>query len=264
MSEIVHLTPYLERLKARLRSDEHQPWPDPEPVSITVACPVCRDTGRYTGWVEERDGTRTLYGHQPCPNPRCEAGQRVAAEEAQERIGRLFGGANITPRHKDACLESVKQPKSILDPAVKALAAGRSLYFWGQFGTGKTYLAVCLLKQALASGRAGYFAVVPDLLDHIRQGYGEGTADALLSAVETIDLLVLDDLGTEKPGDWALEKLYQIVNSRYLHERQTIITSNYTGKELRARGLDRIVSRIAEMCEVLHFQGADRRLGADL
>ena len=80
------------------------------------------------------------------------------------------------------------------------------------------------------------------------------------------DLLVLDDLGAEKPSEWVDETLNLIVNTRYNERRATIFTSNYEEKEdrtdpdsLLVRVGARMHSRLHEMCEFLEFDGADYR-----
>jgi DNA replication protein DnaC len=258
MNRTLPLKPLLERLAPTLPPRPATAPPRPEPT-----CAICDDSGLYTGWVFDDAGGRSLYGNMPCPSLVCEHGNRTRAERDRARLDEILGTANIPPHFADARLDDVDQPASIRDVALRAIATGKSLYLQGGAGGGKTFLSIALLRDQLARGRAGRFVVVPDLLDRIRQGYGEkaGAADAILEAVEAVDLLVLDDLGTERDNDFALEKLYQIVNSRYLHERQTLITTNCTPKELAERIGMRILSRIGEMCVPLTFTGPDRRLG---
>src|SRR4029078_3601947 len=79
------------------------------------------------------------------------------------------------------------------------------------------------------------FAVVPDLLDHLRATFDptNGVAyDDRFSAIRNSPLLVLDDLGTENTTPWAREKLYQIFNHRYNEQLPTVITSNQDFKRI--------------------------------
>jgi DNA replication protein DnaC len=77
-----------------------------------------------------------------------------------------------------------------------------------------------------------------------------------------VDLLHLDDLGAEKPTDWAREQLYAIVNERWQDERSVMLTTNVTDlDELRARVGARTVSRLLEICdEPSNIMGPDLRL----
>src|SRR5260370_41930468 len=96
-----------------------------------------------------------------------------------------------------------------------------------------------------------FFAVVPDLLDHLRATFAPGSDvsyDNLFETVKTSSLLILDDLGTQSSTQWAQEKLFQILNHRYTMNLPTVITTNEPiGKldeHLRARLEDRRVLRV--------------------
>ena len=87
--------------------------------------------------------------------------------------------------------------------------------------------------------------VVPDLLDHLRSTFGPSsnvTYDELFEEVRSAPLLVLDDLGTQSATSWAREKLYQILNHRYVAGLPTVITTSSTIDEIdpriRSRMLD--------------------------
>ena len=121
------------------------------------------------------------------------------------------------------------------------------LFLHGGCGTGKTHLAVAIAQSVMANqGMSVLFAVVPDLLDHLRATFdpGSGTAyDDRFTAIRNAHLLVLDDLGTENTTPWAREKLYQIFNHRYNERLPTVITSNLDFKRIEERVLSRILDR---------------------
>ena len=101
------------------------------------------------------------------------------------------------------------------------------LVFLGVHGCGKTHLAAAIANHQLRAGRPVFFAVVPDLLDHLRSTFSpesKVTYDELFEKVKTSPLLILDDLGTESSTPWAQEKLYQILNYRYNSRLATVIT----------------------------------------
>jgi DNA replication protein DnaC len=101
------------------------------------------------------------------------------------------------------------------------------LVFLGVHGCGKTHLAAAIANHQLRNGKPVFFAVVPDLLDHLRSTFSPEsriTYDELFESVKTSPLLILDDLGTESSTPWAQEKLYQILNYRYNSRLPTVIT----------------------------------------
>ncbi|HUV52638.1 MAG TPA: ATP-binding protein [Dehalococcoidia bacterium] len=101
------------------------------------------------------------------------------------------------------------------------------LVFLGVHGCGKTHLAAAIANHQLRGGKPVFFAVVPDLLDHLRSTFSpesKVTYDELFEKVKTSPLLILDDLGTESSTPWAQEKLYQILNYRYNSRLSTVIT----------------------------------------
>jgi DNA replication protein DnaC len=160
------------------------------------------------------------------------------------------------------------------------LGAGKGMWLMGNTGTGKTTLGMLVAKEALAAGRtvAVYFA--PKLLTQIRQTYqateSEDAYDAFFRRLTSVDLLYIDDLGSERHTDWVVEQLYALVNERYENQRSILVTSNAgedVGKggeagppvEKGRRQLEeqigsRTVSRLIEICDdPLQMFGPDRR-----
>ncbi|HET7091825.1 MAG TPA: ATP-binding protein, partial [Thermomicrobiales bacterium] len=118
------------------------------------------------------------------------------------------------------------------------------LYLRGKCGVGKTHLAVAAALEIRRQNANVLFAVVPDLLDHLRAAFdpGKGVAyDERFNTIRGAFLLVLDDLGTENTTPWAREKLYQLVNHRYNERLPTIVTSNQDHKFIDERVLSRLL-----------------------
>ena len=107
----------------------------------------------------------------------------------------------------------------------------------GESGCGKTHLAAAVANAVLRSGGDAFFAVVPDLLDHLRASFAPGRGDPgydeLFDDVRNAGLLVLDDLGPHTSSSWAVEKLFQIANYRASSRLPTIITAALSLDELR-------------------------------
>jgi DNA replication protein DnaC len=106
---------------------------------------------------------------------------------------------------------------------------------------------------------------VVDLLGILRESFSADSLKAparrLLHRARADALVILDDLGAEKPSDWVEEQLYALIDLRYRMERSTIFTTNCTLKQLENQIGSRLVSRIFEMCEGVKVEGRDWRKG---
>ena len=102
-------------------------------------------------------------------------------------------------------------------------------------GNGKTHLAAAIANHLARAGEVVLFISVPDLLDHLRATFSPSSViryDRRFHEVKTSQVLVLDDLGTESATPWAREKLYQLLNHRYIARLPTVITTAIAIKEL--------------------------------
>jgi DNA replication protein DnaC len=101
------------------------------------------------------------------------------------------------------------------------------IIFTGECGCGKTHLVAAIANEISQRGHSVLFVVVPDLLDHLRATFAPGSTiafDQRFEETRTAPFLVLDDLGTENATPWAREKLFQIIDYRYVARLSTIIT----------------------------------------
>lgn len=140
----------------------------------------------------------------------------------------------------------------------------RSIYAWGNAGTGKTVFACSAIRALIQkhSILSIKFISSPKLIMELQDLYckeGESAWD-YLQEITTESVLVLDDLGAEKITSFVRQALYYLINEREQWQRQTIITSNYSLEQLDEYIDGRISSRIAGMCKVVQFQGKDRRI----
>lgn len=122
----------------------------------------------------------------------------------------------------------------------------------GGYGCGKTHIAAAIANFAVSMGRPTLFITVPDLLDTLRFSYNdpETTFEARFEEVRNADLLVLDDFGTQNATGWAQEKLFQIMNYRYINKLPTVITTNLMLDEIESR----IRSRLQDEEFVKHIR----------
>jgi DNA replication protein DnaC len=116
------------------------------------------------------------------------------------------------------------------------------LFLQGGYGCGKTHLAAAIANAAVARGEPTLFLTVPDLLDQLRHAYSDEdvTFEARFEQVRSAPLLVLDDFGTQSATAWAREKLFQILNYRYINKLPTVVTTNLLLEEIEGRMRSRL------------------------
>lgn len=133
----------------------------------------------------------------------------------------------------------------------------------GCVGSGKTHVAIGILKGIIEKGYSGYYANVPDLLRRIRATYSKDADEDESDIIERMincDLLVLDDLGAEATTGWVRDRLYIIINALYEKNKTLIVTTNCSLDELNKQIGERITSRICELChELPEFPNEDFR-----
>ncbi len=136
----------------------------------------------------------------------------------------------------------------------------RSLLFIGDAGLGKTHLSLALVREILSKGYGVVYGSAQNLFSAAEKEHfsfsGETTAeDSLLNC----DLLVIDDLGTEFYSAFTASLFYNIINSRLLSGKQTIINTNLNFDELEKKYTPRITSRFIGGYDMKKFIGSDIR-----
>jgi DNA replication protein DnaC len=122
----------------------------------------------------------------------------------------------------------------------------------GAYGCGKTHLAAAIANDAVSKGTPTLFITVPDLLDSLRFAYSDPqtTFETRFEDIRNVPFLVLDDFGTQNATAWAQEKLFQIINYRYINKLSTLITTNLILDEIESR----IRSRLQDSEFVRHVR----------
>jgi DNA replication protein DnaC len=124
----------------------------------------------------------------------------------------------------------------------------------GSYGCGKTHLAAAIANARLSKNKPVLFVTVPDLLDYLRAAYSptvEETFEQRFIEVRDAPLLILDDLGAQSATPWAAEKLYQILNARYMSKAPTVITTNLDLEDFEPRIRSRLSdNRLVRKCVI--------------
>lgn len=184
--------------------------------------------------------------------------EKLAVEQMKESQGvrfksRTFDNFDYQTQESayKACLHYAKNFKECWR------SSRNSLLLMGGNGTGKTHLAVATMSQVTGMGGvSAKFDTFANILETIRKAYG--TDDDPLTQYQTVDLLVIDDLGQEKFTDWANEVYFKIINARYEKQLPTIITTNLSQQEIKALN-KATYSRLHEAYRVLKMDGEDYR-----
>lgn len=186
--------------------------------------------------------------------------RRAAAEWDRRRLER----AGIPRRFQAAA-----HPQ---DDRWRDVAAGGGLYICGEVGTRKTTLAAAVARRLVLEGRRRVlFTGDVAMMDAIRDTFsGSGRASDVVARFSAVPVLVVDDLGKAPPTEFAISRVFQIVNARYEAMLPVVVTSQYS----RGEPIDRlarhgdeetaqaVVSRLFEMTDTVRLSGGDSRLAA--
>ncbi|WP_099157298.1 ATP-binding protein [Virgibacillus ndiopensis] len=164
--------------------------------------------------------------------------------------------------------EDLRQVKSRLMQYTKEFDKDESsnLLLVGNYGTGKSHLAVAITKDLMEKGFTCLFLSVPKLLTKIKQTYNAASRFSesdILDLIERVDLFVLDDLGTEYTNNktdndnWTHTKLFEVLDNR--SGKSTIFTTNLNSDRLGEKMNERNLSRILDGTEIIKMVGKDYR-----
>jgi DNA replication protein DnaC len=133
------------------------------------------------------------------------------------------------------------------------------IVFTGPNGCGKTHLAAAIANHVVRTHKVIFLRVI-DFLDYLRQAFDPSAGVSFgerFDAAKRVDLLVLDDLGAEHSTPWVNERLFTLLDDRYMYGRPTVITSNVEVGKMQLRVASRL--RDTATCQVLAMQAPDMR-----
>ncbi len=160
-----------------------------------------------------------------------------------------------------------RQTASIKNAFNQAKIFSRKLKGWlllqGNYGSGKTHLAAAIGNIVVENGIQTIFITVPDLLDTLRFSYdnSDTTFEERFEEIRNCPLLILDDFGTQNATEWAQEKLFQIINYRYINHLPLVVTTNLSLAEIEGRIRSRLQD--PELITKVNIQAPDYRRPMD-
>lgn len=142
--------------------------------------------------------------------------------------------------------------------------AQKNLLFTGSTGLGKTFLANCVASETIKQGKSVIYQTAPILLDKmVDYKFKFNKTDSEREEYDKIfdvDLLIIDDLGTESMNSAKFSELFNILNTRLLKNKKILISTNLTPQEIKREYEERIFSRFVGDFIICRFVGEDIRL----
>ncbi len=170
-----------------------------------------------------------------------------------------FPGEDMTPREN--MVDIVGIAEGFIDHFDEA--NGENLLFYGTTGLGKTFLCNCIAKALLDKNKIVIYQTAFTILDILeRRKFGKDTSevnDYQYNLLFDADLLIIDDLGTEVTNTFTNAEIFNIVNTRIIAGKKTLISTNLTPSEISDIYSDRVFSRILARFVPLKFYGMDLR-----
>lgn len=230
-------------------------------LELQYHCPICKDTGihdRKACICRKKLLAKKLYDQSMIED-------RIKKENFKNFNPNVFRksrmqGEDISP------YENILQIKDdmlyLLDRSDKKLP---NLYFYGKVGTGKTFMINCIAKELMDKGVPVLYQSSNDMLNFLSSYQFMYPEDKKLNKAKVdliydVDVLIIDDLGTEMITDVTKSNLFEVINKRMISEKTTIISSNIMLIDLSMNYDQRISSRIIGEYTPVEFYGNDIRI----
>lgn len=264
------LAPIIEKAMAAQPHDDSD-YVDEEGY---LCCGKCRTRKQYEidfpdlkgGWIKKK-----VPSTCKCEQERREAEERerqrrkdmeiVAQLKKQSLMDARFQEQTFdlfrTTQHNQRVLKLAKRYADGFD---EMLERNQGLLFWGDVGTGKTFAAACIANALLSRKIPVVMTSFVKLLENVK-GF-DNDEEVLLAKLNRAKLLIIDDLGAERGTEYALEKVYNIIDSRYRAKLPMILTTNLDLEEMKNASeirYSRIYDRIFEVCYPVKFTGTSFR-----
>lgn len=241
---------------------------------------LLREAGYSSDYTDEIYSCSKCKDSGMCGTELCECLIKLRNNEITKELGTLirsgdesfdnFDLSYYNGNSDDDSLLSDRDHMSLVLETCREYAMGfgkgsANLIFMGDTGLGKTFLSACIARDVAKTGFSVAYDSVQTALNSFetkrfaRDPAEASEAEMKVSSYLDCDLLILDDLGTEMITSFSIAALYQIINTRLIGEKPTIISTNYSFSELEAKYNPQILSRIEGEYLSLPFRGQDIR-----
>ncbi len=234
-------------------------------LNVQYKCNVCKDTG-YVFHNSQTDMCKCLkqklfdaeYNKANMGNLSKDTFENFNINLFSNKADTEKYGSNISPREniKDIHSACLKFTENFDNPTVK------NLLFSGSTGLGKTYLSNAIVSKLIEKGYTVLYQTAPVMLDTLISKMFKNDS-SFSENLLNVDLLVIDDLGTETMNSMKFTELYKIINTRLLNQNgkitKTIISTNLDLQGLYSTYDERLVSRFIGHYDIYRFFGDDIR-----
>ena len=235
-------------------------YPEDE-LSERYNCSICRDTGSHDS--------------KPCV---CYKKKLIEKAYEQSNLSSLlahqsFDTFDLSLYSDDIDADYGMSPKAYMGKIVELCREfvkkfddeHTNLLFWGDPGLGKTFLSTCIAKELIATNHSVIYETAYktfSMLEELKfkKSDNEDKLKFKVDKLYTCDLLILDDLGSEFSTQYTTASLFDIINSRLISGKKTVINTNLSITELKNKYGERVVSRLYGHYKVLNFIGSDIRI----
>ena len=236
-------------------------------------CGVCKEPKEF--WCET--GSKPMLCPIPCKCRRDEMERERLQKKKKKKVDKIrylrnrsmmdeeFAGATF--QRFDVRADNEKQYKACLKYVKRfdeMLKESQGLLFYGEVGTGKSFAAGCIANALLENTQSVIMTSFVKILQSLSSNFGNKRDDesALMRDLMQPELLILDDLGAERSTDYAVEKVFNIIDSRCRERKPMILTTNLTLSDMKQCTdirYARIYDRVFSACYPIKFEGVSRR-----
>ncbi len=220
------------------------------------ACPTCGFPPDEPGWLRSDfpPGHSKFGALIPCPDCHdANLSQRLA--QASQLTGWLKRATLAGYRGNNGNTAALQAAVSFAQTPVGWLT------LWGSYGPGKTHLLAAVVNHCAVNRVAACYYTLPDLLDKLREGYADDGFTGLYDRLVNVPVLAIDEVDKVRLTDWAIEKIYQLVDARYrdLDTRGTLYAMN-VDPDPGDSEMGYLYSRMRDRrCRVVEVAGGDAR-----
>lgn len=232
-------------------------------------CPICKDTGYIT-----KDYNTTMcnclkqrlfniaYNKSNIGNIKKENFSNFNINLYSDEVNPNKYNSNISPKQNIQIIKNIALSfiKNFDNPDEN------NLLFTGNTGLGKTFLTNCIACEILKKGKTVLYQTSSNMLDMIidYRFNKNNITKKIYDSLSDVDLLIIDDLGTETINSMKLTELFNILNNRLLNQNKTIISTNLNLHNILKNYDERIFSRIIGYYNACKFFGDDIRIKSKL